>query len=224
NDFLNNHEGDWEHINVIIDNQNPATASIIEVDYYFHHHVLTVNSPEVDFRLFDQTHPVVFVGGYSGVSDGWGSHGSYPTTGLWIAAAYDTRNDIEDGIYISEIVTSDGNYLKYNEFELTILPEPDVINYNTHPEMSWLSARLYWGELLVPSPGYEELEKLREKLRKIESITGGLIDYNLPNDVGNNPPWGPKWNAGWNHTGAVGEAFINYTQTPPQLTNWQPPY
>ena len=36
NDFVNDHEGDWEHINVIISSQIPDEASIESVQYYFH--------------------------------------------------------------------------------------------------------------------------------------------------------------------------------------------
>lgn len=81
NDFLNNHEGDWEHINVVIDSQIPEDADIIKVDYYFHHFVLIRHTPGVDFYTVDNTHPVIFVGGYSGLADGWGSHGCYSIMG-----------------------------------------------------------------------------------------------------------------------------------------------
>ncbi len=36
NDFQNNHEGDWQHINVIVDSHNPDNATLVGIDYNFH--------------------------------------------------------------------------------------------------------------------------------------------------------------------------------------------
>ncbi len=36
NDWINNHEGDWEHINVIVSSRNPLSAVAQEVEFYFH--------------------------------------------------------------------------------------------------------------------------------------------------------------------------------------------
>ena len=82
NDCANKHEGDWEHINVIVSNQNPDLASITKIDYYFHHKVYTAYS---GYHLVDGTHPVVFVGGkVTVIQSGTGSHGSYPIPGNWV--------------------------------------------------------------------------------------------------------------------------------------------
>ena len=104
---MNNHEGDWEHINVVIDSQIPEDADIIKVDYYFHHYVLTRYTPGVDFYTVDNTHPVIFVGGYSGLADGWGSHGCYSIMGAWTKAAYDPNFSLDDDpVYILDFVVT----------------------------------------------------------------------------------------------------------------------
>jgi hypothetical protein len=60
NDGYNNHEGDWEHINVRLNAQNPATAAITTIDFYFHNKVKILSS---GYQLDNGTHPKVFIGG-----------------------------------------------------------------------------------------------------------------------------------------------------------------
>ena len=196
NDGFNNHEGDWEHINVHLSSQNPALASIIEIDYYFHHKVKTVST---GYYIEDSTHPIVYVGGScAGITPpescrpSNNTGGSYPWPGRW--------NNIGQWGY-DEYVWGDGPTIHHWLFinskpdrGIVILPEPDRIDYNEHPEMSWLKADVAWGHLAAESP-YE--------------VFGSL--------AGNSAPCGPYHNIGWNETGPVekdGKKYENYPGGP----------
>jgi len=59
--IINDHEGDWEHINVKISSPDPARAYLEEFVFYFHkkRNTLDVNNVEI----LDRTHVKVYVGG-----------------------------------------------------------------------------------------------------------------------------------------------------------------
>ena len=97
NDWWNNHEGDWQRMDVVVSSSDPNTATIIGVEYRFHsvwvnyykdwgsHPGLTTNflfDPRREVKLspgptrngiVQYTHPVVYVGA--------GSHGQFPIGG-----------------------------------------------------------------------------------------------------------------------------------------------
>ena len=89
NDFSNDHEGDWEHINVIINSQIPEDASIDYIEYYFHNKYFEVTRDNIWFFEEDTEHPVVFIGGYGEAANrfesrsGYNSGGSYPWPGKY---------------------------------------------------------------------------------------------------------------------------------------------
>lgn len=198
NDGYNNHEGDWEHINVIITNQNPNTAAIDEIDFYFHERVQS-RYPSM-CEMEDGTHVKIYVGGSGSIdypipnSDAIADGGSYPETGWWDDVStfgpigYD-EYVLGAGLYISYSSFIDGNRDDYRG--IVILPEPDKIDYDENPEMSWLKANVAFGHVSVDSPG----------------SFSGL-------DVGNDGVKGPFHNAGWNKTGAVEGAYANYLGLP----------
>lgn len=87
NDWWNNHEGDWEGIDVVVSSRNPATAKFLGVEYRLHEAWLSyykdydnkpgitnsvVFNPERAVRLIG-THPVAYIGA--------GSHAAYPIGG-----------------------------------------------------------------------------------------------------------------------------------------------
>ncbi len=87
NDWWNNHEGDWQGIDVVVSSRDPATAEFLGVEYRFHGAWLSyykdygdkpgitnrvVFDPERAVRLID-THPVAYIGA--------GSHAAYPIGG-----------------------------------------------------------------------------------------------------------------------------------------------
>jgi hypothetical protein len=205
NDFVNNHEGDWEHINVVITSQDPATAQIDRVIYYFHFYyyiayTTQVENPETfDCYVIDGTHPVVFVGGYAyceveilgwGITsgEGSGSHGSYPVCGTWPAVSPEQAWGILPAI--DETVDRHGYWIPNSAIidnDITdrdgvfIIKGPEDYNYQQNPEMSWLQANIIWGYPYVKSMGTEVTIP---------------IGYDIT-DCGNRPPCGPAYNNGW---------------------------
>ena len=205
NDFINNHEGDWEHINVVLSSDDTLSAEIVWIDYYFHYKVIRRWTAGRHYLVVGLTHPVIFVGGYgnSGCElasgNGPGSHGSYPAPGNWAK--------VEDyhfcAGYIAEEVDGAGLYLPHFSFDLQILPNPEAVDYDLSPELSWLNAELLWGHQRVKSAG----------------------DW-LPLNVGNSPPKSPPYNSGWNRVGGdrySKKAYRWYSAKPPlPPTDWAP--
>ncbi|MEW5766518.1 MAG: hypothetical protein AB1797_02680 [bacterium] len=187
NDWVNNHEGDWEHINVGVTSQDPATAKIEYVDYYFHHSVKRCTQPGVDFFVDDETHPVIFVGGYGMWTDwgatgkGHGSHGCYPVKGGW--ERVERREKIED---FHEYIDGSGEFLSYQTFDLKVIPNKDEIIYGEDPDLYWMRSNVPWGHRNVNSPGEEAEPYIKE-------------------EVGNSPPRTPTFHPGWNDEGTSGE-------------------
>lgn len=171
NDWVTDHEGDWEHINVVVTSDDPATAQLVEVAYYFHHRYLVTTENQLqdpvnyDYHVVDTFHPVVFVGGYSSKTiftgehgSGYGSHGCYPAVGLWASVEQNTT-----GIY-DEDISGDGDYVDWRTFAWNSCEGSKygivlIRNRNTYDfsgadkSMSWLSARIPWGSTVVRSLG-----------------------------------------------------------------------
>lgn len=185
NDFINNHEGDWEHINVIVDREDPELAQIERVDFYFHHKVDMRDMGTI--QIEDGSHPVVFVGGqhenYAGVVSG----GSYPSPGHWpdvgAAGADEDVNGSGPRIPYSSFIDGDPN----DGRGIVVLHEPDCYDYDQTPEMSWLKANIAWGHPSVSDPWAW-----------------------VPSYDGNFSPGGPYYNPGWSRVGAVPGAFDPY--------------
>ena len=166
NDWQNNHEGDWPHINVIVNSFDPGMAQLVGIDYNFHGNGLTYNSmggrvfdPQKDFAPAEGgTHPVVYVGA--------GSHGGYPTGGNYsdpgghaidlgpIEAGGWDEGMTKSGVVLSTNV-EDTNPDVAQSYDLIFLPNPDPgqPNKGLSPEMSWLGTGARWGTLEVHSPG-----------------------------------------------------------------------
>ncbi len=180
NDGYNNHEGDWEHINVLVTSQDPASANFIRVDYYLHHKVTIRNFP--NFEIEDNTHPRVYIGGTAaGGNYGLNTGGSYPEIGTW--------NNIgplgaDEYVFGFGPVITYSNYIDGNPNDgrgIVILKERDKYDYMQDPEMSWLNADLPWGHITVGSPW----------------------NWQPFVDIGNHAPVGPAHNKGWNRIGSV---------------------
>ena len=200
NDFQNNHEGDWQHINVIVNSFDPEMAQLVGIDYNFHGKGLTYTT--IGERIFDPqthftpaeggTHPVVYVGA--------GSHGGYPTGGTYPdPGGYIDLVVIEAGGW-DEGMTTDGVVLSTNvedtnsdvaqSYDLIFLPNPDSgqPNKGLSPEMSWLGTGARWGTLEVDSPG------------------SGLPNETLQKT--NDSPAGPFHKDIWGTSGANGYSFF----------------
>jgi hypothetical protein len=227
NDWINNHEGDWEHINVVITSDDPHTAEISRIIYYFHHCFkrceVTQNENPADFDCFvvDGSHPVVFVGGYGNETilgaegEGWASHGSYPYDGRWHDVADLEYTEVDEYMYNAELST----YVSWceivsetqdNRYGVVLLKERYHYNYDENPEMSWLQANIYWGHILVSSFGDD-----------VPDITGDL-------DVGNHSPVGPAYNGAWNIVDWDAGGYAHYygltePYSKASESNWTPP-
>lgn len=200
NDYLGNHEGDWEHVNVVV---NAEADSVEEVHYYFHGR--SVRLPQAGYvpELAGGSHPIVYVGGRANVildapmrlitgDRNAGSHGNYPYPGEWEGAAALGHTESVPG------AGSDSTrILSHDQFEVVLTPEPSRIDTQGHPdvlrEWAWLLLPARWGYPSAPSVG--------ATLRMT--------------DVGNRAPFGPAFNAGWNRTApGIGYAAFNLRRLP----------
>jgi len=188
NDFVNNHESDWEHINVWVSNDIPENSSLYKVEYYFHHKYLSRNPNSIELQ--NGTHPVVYVGGDHPDHQAAHSGGNFPNAGHWInpCAAYMDEWVNANGPQISYNTFIDDN--PYDQYGIVILPDIEDIDFIENPEMSWFGTKIPWGCI---SPGsYADW---------IEIV--GI-------ECGNFPPSGPAYRDGWNETGGASGGYSNY--------------
>jgi hypothetical protein len=214
----NRHEGDWEHINVVVDSGNVARAHLIRVEYYYHKEVRVAYTPNVDFEVVDATHPVVYVGGFTTDQPcttlaGYGTHGLYPRPGK--------IDDINPaGSY--EIVGGDGLHIDFDGYRnIELLPKvlPRTV-YSDNPELTytlgWQHFAAGWGHPLshpLPcdhAPFLETIFSIVDQLpfvgRPFNEVAK-LIIYDLFK-VGqdllledtNKAPVGPRYNDRWETT------------------------
>lgn len=146
NPAANRHEGDWEHINMVLNSQNPNSASITRVEYYFHEDVAPRYTPGVDYFLISGTHPKVFVGGrtsFLGVS-GEGTHGSFPFSGEWPNINLIGTNETVDGL---------GLHIDFANYQnIVILPAVESVNVGD--PLEWMTYAAFWGHVKSsPSAG-----------------------------------------------------------------------
>lgn len=195
----NRHEGDWEHINVILNSQNPTSAQILAVVYYYHEFRTTRTSPP----LINSTHPIVYVGGWNSVSGlaGAGSHGSYPEPGTW-----ELNLGFAVGI-VEEDVDGLGLQINFNNYNnVVILPRYEHVKNNMpyiDPQgnnLDWMVYNSYWGyPISHPSAGEKDFEFF-EALINTLTFGQGTKWFNLPSDVGNLAPAGPPQKVTWERT------------------------
>jgi hypothetical protein len=144
NDWANLHEGDWEHINVKIDDVDPAVAKVDEVRYFFHKYSKTKEPGDINFELIEDTdigrftHPAVYIGGdpvgaridqrreaADLISENVDecSGGSYWNTGLfdWVAFSY------------NEDVDPFGAHVPWGEFCINFVDELDELYWTDFP-------------------------------------------------------------------------------------------
>ena len=174
NDWWNNHEGDWQRIDVVVSSWEPETAQVLGVEYRFHgawtnyykdygnNPGLTsrfVFDPQNNLKLSQGTHPVVYVGA--------GSHAGFPIGGNILT--YDrtaipeqltqarrlTESMTHTGLVLS--AQADGSHSDlWESYDLVPLPlDIDTTNTNNMgltPDMSWLGARIRWGTPQVSGP------------------------------------------------------------------------
>jgi opacity protein-like surface antigen len=194
NDYIGNHEGDWEHVGVGV---SPDRQRVTAVHYYFHARSVILPDGRYAPEIVDETHPVVYVGGRGylvldyplrlfGHERNSGSHGCFPYSGEWEGAA---------GLGTTESVSGadqdSARYVAHDRFRVVLTPEPGRIDFRRRPEVlkewAWFLLPVRWGFPSAPS-------------------LGASIRFT---DSGNQAPFGPAYNAGWNRT-APGLTYPRY--------------
>jgi len=240
NDWIDNHEGDWEHINVMVSSDDPSVAHITHIAYYFHKlyklaETMQTENPSGPFDCYvtDDSHPVVFVGGHGtktfadATGAGEGSHGSYPVYGHWndVQKITVTLNSIEitlDGL--DEYVDGQGVWIPWysivdaddNDLNGVVLTKnPGYYDYVSNPQMSWLKADVLWGHPFVRTFGSDW------ELRSFLTLFA-------ENPLSNLAPRGPAHQDVWNSpytTGSVnGYGYPSASEFPHASdANWSPP-
>ena len=151
NEWVNHHEGDWEHIEIIV--KGPAHidagARYTPVAHHYFFHDFWIAPTEV-VRFAGTTpgedHAMVHVGG-QGTWFGYGgafSGGSYPMPGRYPAAGFSTR-----WLSPEEDTSKAARFLAASEFQLIILPEPERLDVRRSPALSWLRLPFYVGQWRV---------------------------------------------------------------------------
>ena len=111
-----------------------------------------VFNPQVNVKLSQGTHPVVYVGA--------GSHGSFPVGGrLRIYDAFGRFQERDEAMTHTGLVLStqadDSHSNLWESYNLVVLPEPDPANTTNNmgldSTMSWLGAEVKWGTRYVDS-------------------------------------------------------------------------
>ena len=169
NKYINNHEGDWEHINVVLKLEGEGEERFrpdlplqrpLWYEYYFHQFHIRLATPT---RIGDKKggdHPLVLVGGkgelwipriqnklgwwnpfplYYDRWEGNYSGGSYPFLGYYESTG-------GQGIFRkSEEIPRIERWIHPGEFQIILLDEPWAVDYQKHPELSWLNLDFYSG-------------------------------------------------------------------------------
>lgn len=146
NHWINNHEGDWEHINVILqgprDLADPAAYKPVGVQYFFHGYQY---EPDHVIQTAGE-HPMVYVGGDSQFLL-WGgkvSGGSYP-----FPAHYTDAGGRAGPVSPGDDTSKPKRYIPAKDFTVVLLPEPERLDPEKSPEHAWLRLRFYAGQWKV---------------------------------------------------------------------------
>ncbi|MCD6505276.1 hypothetical protein J7M22_01500 [Candidatus Poribacteria bacterium] len=125
------HEGDWEHVNVIVTSLDPKRAQLLEVQFYFQGFVTSLSNVELD----GLSHPVIYVGGGAK-----GSHGMYPYHGKWLG--------MKGGKGAERVY---GNFrVSYRDFDVNLIPDAETVKLEKmtpkeRGRIIWLKLDVRWG-------------------------------------------------------------------------------
>ena len=187
NACANRHEGEAEHIHVVVNSQNPSQAQINKVVYYYHHEKAVKDPAQI--TIVDQTHAKVYVGGYvsSWGMEGHGSHGSY-----WRTGVHENINPLGD----DETVDGNGLVIDFDNYSnIVILPKFSYVNNgnnNINPyidsygnNLNFMIFNGLWGHILsTPSAGYKTYSFFHALVNGWPFLHF-LKWFDLPEDVGN---------------------------------------
>jgi hypothetical protein len=136
NDFTNDHEGDWENVNLHV--LKTDESRIAKIDYLFHHKYLSLEVTGANAAKIDIVagHPVLYAGGFADYlgMKGAGSHGLFPYPGEY--------TDIESGC--PESVDGKGKILHWNQFTIKYMLADKGSDPFYYPVYWGRSANLGW--------------------------------------------------------------------------------
>jgi hypothetical protein len=146
NEWLNHHEGDWEHIDVILAGPTSLTAAarFRPAGYRFSFHSFSLETESV-VRVGGaepaEDHVVVFVGGRGRLLwwHGTASGASYPLPARYPGVGSGPARPDED-------TRSPRRFIGARAFTIVQLPEPARLDGRAHPELSWLRLPFYAGQ------------------------------------------------------------------------------
>jgi hypothetical protein len=153
NEWVNHHEGDWEHVNVVL--AGPAGGSelarasdyrVLGYEFYFHGSRLETDQA-IHVATTDGSgasdHAMVFVGGHGHALwwSGTQSGGSYP----W-PAAYPGAGGGFGPFQVADDTRKPARILAPDRFDVVMLPEPARLDAHAHPELSWLKLPFFAGQ------------------------------------------------------------------------------
>ncbi len=144
--FTNNHEGDWEHVNVVL--RYPSSASsadptIVMAQFSFHGYQVGVAADAL-YRTGD--HVVAFVGGVAClnyVTECWcgdSSGASFPYPGTW-ALGYEEE--------VAGTAARPGRAVAADDFTVVLLPRVEDLDFAVTPSLSWYGIPFIFGEPTV---------------------------------------------------------------------------
>ena len=142
NEWINHHEGDWEHVNVVVSGPGRLGPSseyrMLGAEFYFHGSRLDTDQP-----IRGGEHPVVYVGGRGRVLwwAGTQSGGSYPRP-----ASYPGAAGSFGPIGVADDTRKPARTLEAERFDVVLLPEPARLDARAHPNLSWLKLPFFAGQ------------------------------------------------------------------------------
>jgi hypothetical protein len=153
NEWINHHEGDWEHINVVLQGScgqakgrcrvdGPGDFVPVDHEFYFHRHRLDAAHP-VRSAADGGTHAIVFVGGHSRLAwwTGDQSGGSYPLPAQYPGAGFGAGP-----FQVGDDTRAPARLVPASAFTVVLLPEPERLDARRHPELSWLKLPFFAGQ------------------------------------------------------------------------------
>jgi hypothetical protein len=172
NEWINHHEGDWEHINVVlqgtcghlskVDSTSPGRPTKVDsdrgacrvdeggdfkpVDYEFYFHRFRVDTSHPVRAEGAGDHAVVYVGGRAQLWwwSGDQSGGSYPMPAHYPGAGFGAGPfDVGDD------TRTPARTIPASAFNVVLLPEPERLDAAKNPELSWLKLPFFAGQQRV---------------------------------------------------------------------------
>jgi len=148
NEWINHHEGDWEHVNVIL--HGPTQFNDEEpfrlAGYQFFFHQFS-HEPRRVIRVAGsdpkEDHVMVYVGGLSSFMrwKGTQSGGSYP-----LPAVFPRSGGGVGDWRAHDDTRKPARFIRAEDFAIVMLPEPERLDVGLHPSLSWLRLSFFAGQ------------------------------------------------------------------------------